>query len=120
LIATPEYNGSLSGALKNAVDWCSRPGGDHDRSLVFAGKVAAIMSAGPGGFRGPRAPAPPRRAVTSGGGHVLPPEIAVPHVGKLFAGESAEPLDDAVAGRLREQGSALVRMLEALRAGARA
>jgi chromate reductase len=42
LIATPEYNNSVPGVLKNAIDWASRPAGDNS----FDDKPAAIMSAG--------------------------------------------------------------------------
>ena len=48
LIATPEYNNSIPGVLKNAVDWVSRPSADYKR--VFAGKKVAIIGASPGGF----------------------------------------------------------------------
>jgi len=46
LIATPEYNGSLPGPLKNALDWCSRPIGDIPR--VFGGRPTALCGATPG------------------------------------------------------------------------
>jgi len=48
LIATPEYNNSIPGVAKNAVDWLSRPPSDSAR--VFAGKPVAIAGASPGGF----------------------------------------------------------------------
>ncbi len=48
LIATPEYNNSMPGVFKNAVDWLSRPPADIGR--VFGGKPVAIMGASPGGF----------------------------------------------------------------------
>lgn len=48
LLATPEYNNSMPGVLKNAIDWLSRPGADIPR--VFGGKPVAIMGASPGGF----------------------------------------------------------------------
>jgi chromate reductase len=44
LFATPEYNYSIPGVLKNAIDWASRPYGDNS----WAGKPAAIMGASPG------------------------------------------------------------------------
>jgi chromate reductase len=55
LIASPEYNSSLSGALKNAIDWASRKAGDEPPLACFAGKTAAILAASPGaggGLRG--------------------------------------------------------------------
>jgi chromate reductase, NAD(P)H dehydrogenase (quinone) len=48
LIATPEYNNSMPGVLKNAIDWLSRPPADIKR--VFGGKPVAVMGASPGGF----------------------------------------------------------------------
>jgi chromate reductase len=51
LIATPEYNYSIPGVLKNAMDWASRPYQDN----VLANKPVAIMSASTGRFGGARA-----------------------------------------------------------------
>jgi chromate reductase len=51
LIATPEYNYSVPGVLKNAIDWASRPYGDNS----FEGKPVAIMSASVGMLGGARA-----------------------------------------------------------------
>jgi chromate reductase len=51
LIVTPEYNYSMPGVLKNAIDWASRPYGDS----AFTGKVAAIMGASIGGIGTARA-----------------------------------------------------------------
>jgi NAD(P)H-dependent FMN reductase len=48
LLATPEYNNSLPGVLKNAIDWLSRPPADIPR--VFGGKPIALMGASAGGF----------------------------------------------------------------------
>jgi chromate reductase, NAD(P)H dehydrogenase (quinone) len=48
LLATPEYNNSIPGVLKNAIDWLSRPPSDIKR--VFGGKPVAILGATPGGF----------------------------------------------------------------------
>jgi NAD(P)H-dependent FMN reductase len=46
MIVTPEYNGSLPGVLKNAIDWLSRPGQDIAR--VFGGKPVGVIGATPG------------------------------------------------------------------------
>lgn len=48
LLVTPEYNNSLPGVAKNAIDWCSRPPADVPR--VFRDKPVAIAGASPGGF----------------------------------------------------------------------
>lgn len=48
LIATPEYNNSIPGVLKNAIDWLSRPPADQKR--VFGAKPVAVVGASPGGF----------------------------------------------------------------------
>jgi chromate reductase, NAD(P)H dehydrogenase (quinone) len=48
LLASPEYNNSIPGVLKNAIDWLSRPASDIPR--VFQGKPFAVMGASPGGF----------------------------------------------------------------------
>ena len=56
LIASPEYNGSVSGVLKNAIDWASRPtDGEGMVALsAFRGKVAGLMAASMGPFGGLR------------------------------------------------------------------
>ena len=48
LIATPEYNNSMPGELKNAIDWLTRPSTDIAR--VFGNRPIAIIGASPGGF----------------------------------------------------------------------
>jgi chromate reductase, NAD(P)H dehydrogenase (quinone) len=48
LIATPEYNNSIPGVAKNAIDWLSRP--DADIKRVFGNRPVAVMGGSPGGF----------------------------------------------------------------------
>ncbi|MHC4650605.1 MAG: NADPH-dependent FMN reductase, partial [Planctomycetota bacterium] len=48
LIASPEYNSSLTAALKNAIDWASRKAADEAPLACFQGKTAAIVAASPG------------------------------------------------------------------------
>lgn len=48
LLSTPEYNNTLPGVFKNAVDWLSRPSEDIGR--IFGGRPVAIIGASPGGF----------------------------------------------------------------------
>jgi NAD(P)H-dependent FMN reductase len=48
LLTTPEYNNSMPGVLKNAIDWLTRPPNELQR--VFHGKPVAVIGATPGGF----------------------------------------------------------------------
>ncbi|MBK1871256.1 NADPH-dependent FMN reductase [Aestuariivirga sp. YIM B02566] len=48
LLVTPEYNNSIPGVFKNAIDWLSRP--DADIKRVFGGRPVALTGASPGGF----------------------------------------------------------------------
>lgn len=48
LLVTPEYNNSIPGVFKNAIDWLSRPATDIAR--VFGGRPVAVIGASPGGF----------------------------------------------------------------------
>ena len=77
LIASPEYNGSLPGGLKNAIDWASRKSDKFGMIEVFKGKTAALMTASPGAFGGIRCLAHLRGVLTIMLVNVLPMEIAV-------------------------------------------
>lgn len=54
LLSAPEYNSSITAALKNAIDWASRPAPGEAPLGCFAGKVAALLSASPGALGGLR------------------------------------------------------------------
>ncbi len=54
LISSPEYNSSLSAALKNALDWASRPAPAEVPLVAFNGKVAGLLAASPGALGGLR------------------------------------------------------------------
>src|ERR671932_50595 len=117
LIASPEYNGSLPAALKNAIDWASRPSDRYERSKVFRGKVAAMMTASPGSLGGVRSLAHLRGVLTSVGVIVLPQEVAVTFAEDKFAGEGWEMIDEGMRGSLEALGAALVEMLRKTQAG---
>lgn len=94
LIASPEYNGSLTAALKNAIDWVSRKADGEQPLEAFRGKVAAIMAASPGGLGGLRA-LPHLRTVLSGiGVLVIPDQHAV--------SKAYDAFDDN--GQLKDEG----------------
>jgi chromate reductase len=80
LIATPEYNHSIPGVLKNSIDWASRPAG---RS-VLRGKAAGMIGATPGNGATIRAQLALRQALDGVGGMYVMPE---PHVLIARAGE---------------------------------
>lgn len=85
IIATPEYNGSVPGVLKNVLDWVSRSGKVGYSPAAYEGKRFAIMSTSPGGGGGRRALANLRSIVTSAGGTVVQTEVAIPKAHEYFA-----------------------------------
>ena len=99
LIATPEYNASMSGVLKNALDWLSRPGSGEIQPL--AGKPTAIMGASKGPFGSIRSQVVLRQVLQKIGACVVAqPEVAVPFGDRTLA---ADPQPDAVVGSLLSQ-----------------
>ena len=80
LIATPEYNHSIPGALKNALDWASRPAGQG----ALMGKPAAVIGASTGMFGAVWAQAETRKVLGSLGGRVVEAELPVGHAGALY------------------------------------
>lgn len=93
LISSPEYNGSFSGALKNAIDWASRPRPDEESLACFKGKVCALLAASPGAIGGLRGIRHVRQVLTQLQMHVIPQEFAL--------GKAHEAFDDN--GHLREE-----------------
>ncbi len=112
LIASPEYNGSLSGGLKNAIDWASRKSENYGMGEVFKGKVAAIMTASPGAFGGIRCLGHLRGVLSILLVNVLPSEIAVANVGKMFDGDGETMTDEKMKKILEDLGASLVDMLK--------
>ena len=81
LIASPEYNFSLSAALKNAIDWGSRP-----PNQVFQDKPVAIFSATPGPLGGARVQYDLRRILSQLWAYPLPrPEVFIGNAPAKFA-----------------------------------
>ena len=81
LFATPEYNHSVPGVLKNAIDWASRPFGDN----AWEGKPVALMSASPGMLGGARAQEHLRQMFVFLNLYPLNrPEVIIPHVADKF------------------------------------
>jgi len=85
LIASPEYNSSISGTFKNVIDWVSRPEKSDPFYLVaYKGKSAAIMSASPGALGGLRGLVHTRDILENIGVLVLPDQLAVNKADQAF------------------------------------
>jgi NAD(P)H-dependent FMN reductase len=84
IIASPEYNGSLSGALKNAIDWASRPESGETPLIAFRGKVCGLLSASPGGLGGIRGLLHLRPLLGNIQMHVLPDQFCLASANDKF------------------------------------
>jgi len=83
LIATPEYNSSLPGQLKNALDWASRPFPGN----ALQNKPVAVIGASTGMFGAVWAQAEARKVLGATGARVVDVELPVPHAEEAFAGD---------------------------------
>lgn len=87
LIASPEYNSSISGVLKNVIDWVSRPSqGETSYLCCFNNKVVVIMSASPGNLGGMRGLVHLRSIFGNINSIVLPNQKSIPNADKVFDG----------------------------------
>ena len=84
LIASPEYNSSISPLLKNAIDWASRPAPDEAPLACFRDKVAVLMAASPGGLGGLRGLIHVRSILQNIGVLVLPDQKAISNAYQAF------------------------------------
>ena len=106
LFATPEYNGSVPGGLKNAIDWASRPKGD----AALRNQTVAIVGASTGQFGALWAQQDLRRILGIAGARVVEGELPV--------SRAHEGIDDAVLDGLAAKLEALVLAADALGAAA--
>ena len=84
LLASPEYNSSISPLLKNTLDWASRKVGDEPPMVAYTGKTAALLSASPGRLGGIRGLVHVRSILSNLGVMVLPDQVAVASAGSAF------------------------------------
>jgi chromate reductase, NAD(P)H dehydrogenase (quinone) len=94
LFATPEYNASIPGQLKNAVDWLSRP----QATSVLRNKPVAVVGASTGAFGAVWAQAELRKVLATAGARVVDGDVAVGHADQRFDANGVLTDDD-----LREQ-----------------
>ena len=98
LIASPEYNSSITAALKNAIDWASRAESDGESPLVsYRGKVAALCSASPSALGGLRGLVHLRAILGNIGVLVLPDQVCISTAHEAF--EESGKLKDERKGR---------------------
>jgi chromate reductase, NAD(P)H dehydrogenase (quinone) len=114
LIASPEYNSSISALLKNAIDWASRSENDDEPPLVcFKGKVVSLMSASPGALGGLRGLVTVRSILGNIGVIVLPDQVAVSKAHEAFA-EDGSLKDARQQASVERLGESLTRILQKL------
>src|SRR5436190_18337696 len=105
LFATPEYNASIPGQLKNAVDWLSRP----VATSVLRGKPTLVIGASTGAFGAVWAQAELRKVLATAGARIVEGDVAVGHAptrfddaGRLIDGELEQQLREALDVLLAE------------------
>ena len=111
LFATPEYNASVPGQLKNAIDWLSRP----FATSVLRNKPVAVVGASTGAFGAVWAQAELRKVLATAGARVVEGDVAVGHAHERFDANGVltdedlrEQLQEVVDGLVTEAVPALV------------
>jgi NAD(P)H-dependent FMN reductase len=89
LISSPEYNSAVSGVLKNAIDWASRPEPNEPSLAAFKGKIAGLVSASPGQLGGIRGLAVLRSILSNIGVIVIPTQMAINRANDAFEPDDA-------------------------------
>jgi len=108
VIAAPEYNYSIAGPLKNAIDWVSRA-----RPMPWRGKSVLLIAASPSPMGGIRGLWQTRIPLEGCGALVFPDMFALPHADQAFD-EQGKLRDPAVEDRLRRDVVGFVRLAEAI------
>ncbi len=103
LVATPEYNSSIPGQLKNAIDWASRP----LATGPLRNMPVAVIGASTGAFGAVWAQAELRKVLGAAGARVLEGDVALGHAHRRMA-DDGTPLDEDVRGQLAEVVATLV------------
>jgi chromate reductase, NAD(P)H dehydrogenase (quinone) len=112
IIVTPEYNFSIPGGLKNAIDWVSRL-----PSQPFAGKPIALQSVSPGPVGGARVQYDLRRAMVFLDAFVLnKPEIFIGGCASKFDEKTGELTDETTRNFIKQQLAAFAKFIAQLAA----
>ena len=114
IIASPEYNSSVTAALKNAIDWVSRIETPDEAPLrAFTGKSAVILAASPGGLGGLRGLVHLRSILGNIGITVLPDQIAILSAHEVIMPDGSLS-DPKQAARVKKLGASLASHLKKL------
>jgi NAD(P)H-dependent FMN reductase len=105
IVASPEYNGSISGVLKNALDWVSRTAPDH--KPAFRDTTVALVSTSPGGLGGIRGLSHARDVFVGMGALVLSNQLAIGSAYQMFD-QQGQLTDEGMQGRVEELAQTLV------------
>jgi chromate reductase len=114
LIASPEYNSSLSAALKNAIDWASRSEAGEKPLEAFKGKVAGVMACSPGALGGLRGLVHLRSILGNIGVIVVTEQTTVPSAIKAF-NDGGDLGDEKVQASAKNVGARVYAVASALK-----
>ncbi|MBL4607370.1 MAG: NAD(P)H-dependent oxidoreductase [Pseudomonadales bacterium] len=110
LISNPEYNGSLSAALKNTIDWLTRPGVEGGYEPSFTNKIVGVLSASPADSGGIRSASHLRDVLAGIGCEVVPEQVTVGAAYQAF-GEDNQLLDATIADAVVSLAHAVVKTI---------
>ncbi len=113
LLSCPEYNSSITGVLKNAIDWVSRPVQGELPYGGMAGKTCALMSASPGALGGLRGLVVVRMLLGNIGVHLIPEQIAVSKAHEAIS-DDGKLKDPKTAAQIEGLAKTLVKVAAAL------
>ncbi|MEO8038622.1 MAG: NAD(P)H-dependent oxidoreductase [Betaproteobacteria bacterium] len=114
LVASPEYNSSITAVLKNTIDWVSRPDGPESGRVPYEGKVAGLFSASPGPYGALRSLEVARSILMTLGCLVVPQRVALSRANQAFADDGTLK-DPELAGTVRGVAGEVVHVLSKLR-----
>jgi NAD(P)H-dependent FMN reductase len=114
MIASPEYNTSISGLLKNTIDWVTRPVPGEQFLECFNGKIAALLSASIGPMGGIRSQAHLRQILGGIGVVVIPEHWGVPTANDESFDDAAQLRDPNNQKMVRRVGTSLATYLARL------
>lgn len=116
ILASPEYNSSVPGVLKNAIDWASRSGESSADLTPFRGRVVALLSASPSPLGGVRMLDHLRAILLNVGCWVLPEMVRLPKAADAFDDDGALR-DPGARKRVERLGASVLEAARRMAAG---